>query len=271
MNILSVILDKVYSWLALSGLKIVIGLLALWIGWKIVNKIIKTMDSILKRKEFDVTLTMFLNAFINISLKVLLVMIIMDYVGMKTTGLVTLIGSAGLAVGLAIQGSLSNFAGGVVILLIRPFNIGDFIDAVGHSGNVEKIGIFYTYVLTTDNKQILIPNGKLANDSIINYTAKDKRRVDLQFSVGYDEDVITVKNIIEEVVLSNDKILKDPEYFIGLSEHGDSSVNFALRIWTKTEDYWDVYYDLLERVKIKFEDEKISIPYPQMDVHIKNY
>ncbi|MCS6110098.1 mechanosensitive ion channel [Clostridium botulinum] len=270
MNILSILLDKIYTWMASSGLKIVIGFIALWIGWKLVNKIIKTMDRVLKRKDFDVTLTMFLNAFINISLKVLLVMIMMDYVGLKTTGLVTLIGSAGLAVGLALQGSLSNFAGGVVILLIRPFNIGDFIDAVGHSGKVEKIGIFYTSLLTIDNKQILIPNGKLANDSIINYTAKDKRRVDLQFSAGYDENVIEVKNIIEQVVLSNDKILKDPEYFIGLSEHADSSVNFILRAWTNTEDYWDVYYDLLEKVKIKFDDEKISIPYPQMDVHIKN-
>lgn len=269
MDILLVMFNKFYEWITSSGLKIVIGLLILLIGWKVVNRIIKVMDKVLKRKEFDVTLTMFLNAFINIALKVLLAMFCMEYVGFKTTGLITIIGSAGLAVGLALQGSLSNFAGGVVILLIRPFNIGDYIDAIGHSGKVEVIGIFYTQLLTIDNKQILIPNGKLANDSIINYTAKDKRRVDLKFSVGYDEDIIKVKKIIESVVLRNDRILKEPSYFIGLSEHGESSVTFLLKVWTNTEDYWDVYHELLENVKLKFDHENIRIPYPQMDVHIK--
>lgn len=269
MEIVLVMLNKFYDWIASSGVKIVIGLLIFWVGWKVINNILKTIDKVLKIKEFDVTLTMFLNTFINIALKVLLAFVCMEYVGVKTTGLVTIIGSAGLAVGLALQGSLSNFAGGVVILLIRPFNIGDFIDAMGHSGKVEIIGIFYTQLLTIDNKQILIPNGKLANDSIINYTAKDKRRVDLKFSVAYDEDIIKVKKIIESVVLKNDKILKEPVHFIGLSENAESSANFLLKVWTKTDDYWDVYHELLENVKIKFDEENINIPYPQMDVHIK--
>lgn len=269
MNILEKLLNDLYSWITLSGIKIIIGLIILWIGWKVIKKIIKTTNVILNRRNVDPTISSFLDGLTNIVLKVLLVVIVMEYVGLKTTGIAALIGSAGLAVGLALQGSLSNFAGGVIILLMRPFNVGDFIDGAGYSGTIEKIGIFYTHMLTADNKQILIPNGTLANGSLINYTAKETRRVDLKFTVGYEEDIFKVKQALNEVIATEELILEDPAPFVAVDNHGDSSIGFIVRVWTKTENYWTVHFDLLEKVKIKFDEENISIPYPQMDVHVK--
>ena len=182
------------TWMFSSGVKILIGLLILSIGWKLVKRVVKIFNTILEKRNIDPTIGSFLDGVINISLKILLILIVMDYVGLKTSSLVALVGSAGLAVGLALQGSLTNFAGGVIILLIRPFNVGDLIDSGEHTGTVEKIGIFYTHLVTFDNKQILIPNGELANKSIVNYTSKDTRRVDLKFTVGYEQDISKVKN-----------------------------------------------------------------------------
>ena len=221
------------TWMFSSGVKILIGLLILSIGWKLVKRAVNIFNAILEKRNIDPTISSFLDGVISISLKILLILIVMDYVGLKTSSLVALVGSAGLAIGLALQGSLSNFAGGVIILIIRPFNVGDLIDSGDHTGTVEKIGIFYTHLVTFDNKQILIPNGELANKSI------------------------------EEL------ILKDPKPFVALSKHGDSAITFVVRVWTKTEDYWTVHFNLLERVKMKFDEEEISIPYNQMDVHIK--
>lgn len=264
------ILDFLLAWVLSDGIKLIIGLLVLSIGWKLIKKVIKVMNALMEKKEVDHTLKNFLDAFVDIVLKILLVVIVMEFVGIKTTGIAALFASAGLAVGLALQGSLANFAGGVIILLIRPFNVGDYIEGAGQSGTVEKISIFYTYLTTPDNKQILIPNGSLANNTVVNYSAKDTRRVDLVFGASYDDDIFKVKRILTEVVEANELILKNPKAFISISEHGASSINFAVKVWCKNSDYWNVYFGLLEKVMVRFNEENISIPYPQMDVHLKD-
>ncbi|WP_346887341.1 mechanosensitive ion channel domain-containing protein [Clostridium sp. UBA1056] len=270
MDVLENLIEKLIAWVATNGIKLIVGLIALWIGWKLISKLIKIMNAILEKKNVDITLRKFLDGFVSLALRILLIIVIMECIGVETSGLAAIIASAGLAIGLALQGSLSNFAGGIIILLIRPFNVGDFIEGAGQSGVVEKIGIFYTQLTTGDNKQILVPNGKLSNDSVINYSAKETRRVDLKFSVGYEEDVVKVKKVLEGVIKTEELILKEPAPFIALSEHADSSINFVVRVWCKTEDYWTIYFNLLEKVKIKFDEEKIEIPYPQVDLHLNH-
>ena len=269
MKIYEQALEKFYAWLSERGIKILFGLLILWIGFKLIKKVLNILNSIFERRNVDVTLASFLDGFINICLKILLILIIMNYVGLSTSGIIALLGSAGIAVGLALKESLSHFAGGVIILFIRPFNVGDYIEGAGESGKIDKIGIFYTYMSTVDNKQILIPNGNLANGIVTNYTAQEMRRVDHVFSVGYEQDIRKVKNAIFSVINQNELILHDPEPFVALSELGDNSVKFTVKVWTKTDDYWKVYYDIIEKIKIKFDEENISIPYPQMDIHLK--
>lgn len=263
-------LDLLITWVSTKGVKLVIGLIFLFLGWKIVNRAVKIMSSTMKKRNIDATVSSFLDTFVEVALKIIVVLVFMEYVGVQMAGLAALVASAGVAIGLALQGSLSNFAGGVIILLIRPFNVGDYIEGSGHTGTVEKIGMFYTNMVTVDNKLILIPNGSLANESIVNYSAKELRRVDLTFSVGYEQDVLKVKRVLASIIDNHKSILKTPEPFIALSAHGDSAINFAVRVWVNNNDYWNVYFDLLEEVKVKFDEEKISIPYPQMDLHIKD-
>ena len=263
-------LNKIINWATTEGIKLIIGLLLLWIGWKLAKKVVNIMSKTLEKRNVDATVSSFLDTFVEVVLKGIVIYIFLDYVGIKTTGIAALVASAGVAIGLALQGSLSNFAGGVIILLIRPFNVGDYIEGSGHSGTIERIGMFYTHMTTVDNKLILVPNGNLANGSIVNYSAKELRRVDLTFGVGYEQDVLKVKRILSNIVEAHDLILKTPEPFIALSAHGDSAVNFVVRAWVNNSDYWKVHFDLLEAVKVKFDEEEISIPYPQMDLHIKN-
>ncbi|SCJ71296.1 Small-conductance mechanosensitive channel [uncultured Clostridium sp.] len=264
------ILNLTLAWVLTDGIKIVIGLIVLSIGWKLIKKLIKIMNGLMDKNNVDKTLRNFLDALVEVVLRVVLIMAVLEFVGIKATGIAAIFASAGLAIGLALQGSLSNFAGGVIILLIRPFNVGDYIEGAGHSGTVEKISIFYTCLVTPDNKQILIPNGALANDSIVNYSSKDTRRVDIVFGVSYDDDIFKVKRILKQVVEANELILKNPEPFISINEHGASSINFVVRAWCRTSDYWTVYFDLLEKVMVRFNEENISIPYPQMDLHLKD-
>ena len=258
-------LEKLYEWVITRGVNVFFGVIFLSIGWKVINKTLKRIRRILESKNADPTITRFLDNVMNVTLKTVLIIIILQYIGVNLTGLTTIVASAGVALSLALKGSLANLAGGVIILVARPFNVGDFIETTEHSGVVEKISIFYTYLVTFDNKQILIPNGILTDSSIVNYSSKEIRRVDLTFSVSYEEDVIRVKNVLK----NNELVLEEPEFFVGISMHGDSAINFIVKAWCKTEDYWTVYYDLLETVKIKFDEEGISIPYPQMDLHVK--
>lgn len=264
------LLDVLINWATTSGVKLAMGLIILIVGWKLIKKVVATLNKMLDKRGFDSTLHTFLESLVDLSLKIILIICVLGTIGVEMAGLAALLASAGLAVGLALQGSLSNLSGGVIILVMRPFKVGDYIEAAGHSGTVEKIQIFYTNLVTPDNKEILIPNGSLANGSIINYSAKDTRRVDLTFGVGYESDILHVKNILSDIIASCNMILEIPEPFIGLNEHAASSVNFVVRVWTKSEDYWKVYFYLLEQAKIRFDEENISIPYPQMDLHIKN-
>lgn len=262
-------LEKLYEWVITRGVNVFFGVIFLSIGWKVINKTLKRIRRILESKNADPTITRFLDNVMNVTLKTVLIIIILQYIGVNLTGLTTIVASAGVALSLALKGSLANLAGGVIILVARPFNVGDFIETTEHSGVVEKISIFYTYLVTFDNKQILIPNGILTDSSIVNYSSKEIRRVDLTFSVAYEEDVIRVKNVLINILKKNELVLEEPEFFVGISMHGDSAINFIVKAWCKTEDYWTVYYDLLETVKIKFDEEGISIPYPQMDLHVK--
>ena len=263
-------LGKIVNWATTDGIKLIIGIFLLWIGWKLAKKIVNILNKTLERRNVDVTIRSFLDTFLEVILKGLVVLVVLEYVGIKTTGVAALVASAGVAIGLALQGSLSNFAGGLVILLIRPFNVGDYVEGAGHNGVIEKIGMFYTNMVSVDNKLILVPNGTLANGSIVNYSAKELRRVDLTFGVGYEQDILKVKRVLSNIVEAHDLILKTPEPFIALSNHGDSAINFVVRVWVNNSDYWKVHFDLLESVKVAFDNEDISIPYPQMDLHIKN-
>ena len=262
-------LEKLYEWVITRGVNMFFGVIFLSIGWKVINKTLKRIRRILESKSADPTITRFLDNVMNVTLKTVLIIIILQYIGVNLTGLTTIVASAGVALSLALKGSLANLAGGVIILVARPFNVGDFIETTEHSGVVEKISIFYTYLVTFDNKQILIPNGILSDSSIVNYSSKEIRRVDITFSVSYEEDVIRVKNVLINILKNNELVLEEPEFFVGISMHGDSAINFIVKAWCKTEDYWTIYYYLLETVKIKFDEEGISIPYPQMDLHVK--
>jgi len=266
---MSSLLEKLLEWTATTGFKLIIGALIISIGFKLINKFVGRFIDVLEKKDVDLTLSKFLKSLITVGLKVILVLPVLGYWGIQLSGIAALVASAGVAIGLALQGSLSNFAGGFIILFIRPFKVGDYIETATYGGTVEQIGLFYTQLTTVDNKQILIPNGTLSNGSLINYSAKPTRRVDLTFSVGYENDITHVKEVLNKIIERNKLILRDPEPFVAVSAHSASSVDFVVRAWCNTENYWSIYFDLLEEVKITFDKENISIPYPQMDLHLK--
>ena len=264
------VVETMVEWTINSGLKLVIGLIIISIGFKLIKRFVKNFTDFLEKREVDITLRRFLKSFFTGALKIGLVLsVAVWYWKLELTGLAAVLASAGVAIGLALQGSLSNFAGGFIILLLRPFKVGDYIAAAGYEGTVEQIGVFYTNLATVDNKVILIPNGSLSNGSLINYSAKETRRVDLVFSAGYEADILHVRRVLKNIVDKHELIIDHPEPFVGLVEHGASSINFAVRVWCKTSDYWTIYFDLLEEVKLRFDEEEISIPYPQMDLHLK--
>ncbi|HGM3774956.1 TPA: mechanosensitive ion channel family protein [Clostridioides difficile] len=263
------IMESLLEWATTSGVKLIIGILILSIGFKIIKKFVNHVMLLLSKRDIDLTLRKFLKSLLLSVLKVAVIIIVLEYWGMSLSSFAAVIASAGVAIGLALQGSLSNFAGGFIILLIRPFKVGDYVEAAGHRGTVEQIGLFYTQLVTPDNKQILIPNGSVSNDSLINYSAKNTRRVDLTFSVGYEDDILHVRRVLKDIVNNHKLIINEPEPFIGVVEHGDNAIKFAARVWCKTEDYWTIYLDLLEEVKVRFDEEGITIPYPKMDLTVK--
>jgi len=257
--------------LALPVIKsIVFAIVVLIVGLLFIRWVTKKVDRIIDKKELDATLKPFIKSVISVVLKALLVVAIISILGIETTSFVALFGAAGLAVGLAFQGSLSNFVGGVLILVTKPFKVGDYIEANGHSGTVEAIQILYTDLVTVDNKVIRIPNGSLSNASITNYSEKDTRRVDFQFGAGYEADPAKVVRVLTDIVANHPQALKEPEPFVRMSEHGDSAVIYTVRVWVKAADYWTVHFDVIEKVKQRFDEEGLSIPYPQMDVHVNN-
>lgn len=267
---LETIVKRIIDWTFTGGIKLIIGTLAIVIGFKIINKLSKRFINLAEKRNVDMTLIKFIKSFISYTLKILLVLIIAgSYWKLELSGFAAIVASAGVAIGLALQGSLSNFAGGFIILLLRPFKVGDYIQTGQFEGTVEQIGVFYTSLTTIDNKVVLIPNGSLSNGSLVNYSAKDTRRVDLVFAVSYESDILKVRGILKDIVQQHRLVLDYPEPFVGLLEQADSSLNFAVRVWVNTPDYWTVYFDLLEEVKLRFDKEEISIPYPQIDLHLK--
>lgn len=256
--------DKLMVFLPKLALAIIVLLVGLWIIGRIVRLAGKGLD----RSRADVTLTRFLLSLLSIGLKTLLLISVAGMVGIATTSFVAVLGAAGLAIGLALQGSLANFAGGVLILMFRPFKVGDFIEGQGVSGTVREIRIFSTILTTPDNKRVIVPNGPLANDNITNFSAEENRRVDLAFGIGYDDDLKKAKDVLARLISEDERAHAEPAPLIVISELGDSSVNITTRTWVTASDFWNFRFDLIERAKLTFDAEGISIPFPQRDVHL---
>jgi small conductance mechanosensitive channel len=250
------------------GPKLVLAILTLLIGLWVINAFVRGVNRGFERSGMDVSLKTFLGSLISIGLKVLLVISVASMVGIETTSFIAVLGAAGLAVGLALQGSLANFAGGVLILIFRPYKVGDFITAAGESGTVQRIEIFSTILTTADNKTIIIPNGAISSGSITNFSTAETRRVDIVFGIGYDDDIRQAKDILEKLITSDDRILKEPAHLIVVSNLGDSAVDITTRSWVNAADYWGVHFDLLEKGKLALDEAGINIPYPQQDVHV---
>lgn len=236
----------------------------IWLAKHTKNYIILIME----RRNVDALLASFTSNIAYVALVAFVIIAALSQLGIQTTSFIAIIGAAGLAIGLSLQGSLSNFASGVMIIAFRPFKVGDFIEAGGVAGVVEGIQIFSTQMRTGDNKAIIVPNSNITGSNITNYSAKDTRRVDMLFGIGYDDDIKLAKDILMELMQNDDRILKDPEPFVAVSELADSSVNFVVRPWVKSDDFWGVKFDYTEAVKLRFDSEGISIPYPQQDVHM---
>jgi len=250
------------------GPKLILAILVLIIGLWIIKRVANALNRGMEKGETDPTLAKFLGSMASIILKALLFISVASMIGIETTSFIAILGAAGLAIGLALQGSLANFAGGVLILLFRPYKVGDFIQAAGESGTVKEIQIFTTVLKTGDNKTIIIPNGPISNGNITNFSAEATRRVDFVFGIGYDDDFKSAKSTLQRIFAEDDRVFSDPEPFVVVGELADSSVNFTCRVWVNSSDYWGVYFDTIETVKATFDAENISIPYPQSDVHV---
>jgi len=248
---------------------IVLGALAtLVIGIWIAKWLAKKSSKLLDKRSVDPTLTKFVTSLLKITLITFVIISAISQIGIETTAFIAIIGAAGLAIGFALQGSLSNFASGVMLIIFKPIKVGDYIEGGGAAGSVETIGIFVTTLVTPDNKVIYIPNSNLTGSNIINYSVKDTRRVDMVFGIGYSDDIDKAKSTIQSVLESDSRILKDPAPKIVVSELADSSVNFNVRPWVNSADYWGVYFDITEQIKKKFDEQDISIPFPQRDIHM---
>ena len=265
-------IDKYYeivmNWLSIYSLKIVAAILVLIIGKWIARKLSKILAVVLEKNKVDATLVGFMA---NITYYALLIMVVIaaaGQLGINTTSFLTIVGAAGLAVGLALKDSLANFASGVMLILFRPFQVDDLVRAGGVTGKVEQITIFTTIINTPDNQRVIVPNGAITSDVITNVNANPTRRVDMVFGIGYDDDIAQAKKILVELLDADSRVLKDPAPAVAVSELADSSVNFIVRPWVKSEDYWGVYLDMHEKVKVTFDEAGISIPYPQQDLHL---
>lgn len=263
-NIEEMVSTYVIPW----GINIVLAVVVFLIGRIVVKLVTGLVRKLLVHASMDTILVDFVCSIIKNALLLFVIIAALDQLGVNTTSMIALLGAAGLAVGLALQSSLQNFASGVMLIIFRPFTAGDFIEAGGVSGTVEKISIFSTKMKTGDNREIIVPNGKIYGDTITNYSARDTRRIDMVFGIGYGDDIRKARDILQNIVDADERILKDPAVKIAVSELADSSVNFIVRPWVKSDDYWPVRFDMNENVKLAFDENNISIPYPQMDVHV---
>lgn len=249
--------------------KLIGGIIVLVIGLWITKLITRAVGKSLIKSNIDQSLVPFLKSLTNIILKALVAITVMGMIGIQMTSFVAIIGAAGLAVGLALSGTLQNFAGGVIILILKPFKIGDFIEAQGYDGTVKEITIFSTMLNTPDKKLVIIPNGPLSTGALTNFSAEPLRRVDWTFGIAYGDNVEDFKRAMNDFIAADSRILQDPAPFMGLSELADSSVNFAVRVWVDGPDYWNVFFEMNEKVYTQFADYKLNIPFPQMDVHVQ--
>ena len=250
------------------GPKIIAAVVIFILGRIVARLICNAVRRVLKRSKVDDLLVSFVGSLTYMGVLAFVIIAALNQLGIQTTSFVAILGAAGLAIGLALQGSLSNFAAGVLMIIFRPFKNGDYIEGAGVAGLVEQIQIFTTELRTPDNKLVIIPNANLMSGNIVNYSANKTRRIDMVFGIGYDDDIRKAKTILQEIIATEPRILKEPAPVIAVSELGDSSVNFVVRPWAATKDYWDLYFHLTETVKIRFDEEGITIPYPQRDVHI---
>ena len=244
------------------------ALATLVIGWAIAKMLTGIVRTLLHKSKVEKTLVGFLGNLTYMLLMTLVVISAIQMLGVKMTSFIAILGAAGLAIGFALQGSLANFAAGAMLIAFRPFKAGDYIEAAGVSGTVKEVHIFVTLLNTPDNKRVIVPNAAITAGTITNYSAQDTRRVDLVFGISYDDDLPKAKQVLEEILAQDDRVLKDPAPTVAVGELGDSSINFVVRPWVKTADYWKVLWDLTEAVKLKFDAQKISIPYPQRDIHV---
>jgi len=264
------IVVKVQEWIALYGLKAIAALVILVFGRLVAKALRATIKRVLQKGKVDDTLVLFTSSVSYVAIMAFVIIAALGQLGIQTTSFVAILGAAGLAVGLALQGSLANFAAGVLMIIFKPFKVGDYIEGGGVSGSVEEIGIFTTELKSPDNRKIIVPNAKMTSDNIVNYSAKDTRRVDIVAGVSYGDDIDKVKRVLEGILASDERVLKDPAPTIGILELADSSVNFAVRPWVRTSDYWDVFFATQESIKKRFDAEGISIPFPQQDIHVHN-
>lgn len=260
--------DQIMDLVIKYGGQLLLAIITLVIGLWIIGKIIIGLKKVFEARDFDASLQSFLTSLTGILLKVMLVISVVTMLGVEMTSFIAILAAAGLAVGMALSGTLQNFAGGVMILIFRPFKVGDYITAEGHSGTVKEIQIFHTILNTPDKKTIILPNGPVSNGSTINYSTEPVRRVDFTFGIGYNDDIDKAKQVIRDVIEKDERILKDPEPFIAVSNLGDSSVDLVTRVWANAGDYWGIFFDMQETVKKEFDRQGISIPFPQRDVHL---
>lgn len=266
--------DEVWLNAQTTGLELAFNLtkaiIIFYVGKLIVGIIVRTVRRIMAKREIEDTLENFILSLLRMVLMIFVIIATVGALGMQTTSFVAVLGAAGLAIGLALQGSLSNFASGVLIVLFKPYRVGDWVEAGGISGAVERVDILTTIFNTGDNKKVIVPNGQVMGTIITNYSANEQRRVDMVVGVSYEDDLDKVRATLEELIAADDRILSDPPHKIAVSELGDSSVNFVVRPWVKTEDYWGVMFDMTEAIKKRFDQEGISFPFPQQDVHLYN-
>jgi small conductance mechanosensitive channel len=260
--------EKALEWASTSGISVITALLILIVGIWVSKILTGILRRVLTKREIEPTLVKFGGKILYAILVIFVVTAALNNMGIQTTSIIAVLGAAGLAVGLALQSSLSNFAAGVMILIFHPFRVGDFIDGAGIMGTVEELGIFTTQLKTPDNKSIFVPNGSLAGNNLTNFTRNATRRMDLVVGVGYGEDVREVRKVLLEIISEDSRILKDPAPVVAVLELADSSVNFAVRPWVPTAEYWNIYFDTMEKIKLRLDEKGIQIPFPQRDVHL---
>ena len=263
------ILQRIYEYLATYWLQVVGAIVILVVGRWLAKLISKLIAKAMTKAKVDKTLANFAQNISYIALLVFVVIAALDKLGVRTTSFAVIVGAAGLAIGFALQGSLANFAAGIMLIIFKPFKGGDFVELAGQKGTVKEIQIFNTILNSPDNVRIIIPNGQVTGSNIVNYTVNGTRRVDLVVGVSYDDDLKKARQVIEQVLAGDDRILSDPPVTVAVSELADSSVNFVVRPWVRTADYWDVYFNITEGIKLALDKNGITIPYPQRDIHMK--